>query len=231
MRYKTYEEHGVFNVASITQISNDDITIISQSEFIHTGLRVMYSHYELSLIIIKNHELLCEMSISRPNLYNEEFVYAYIWGLFIKDILLCGKDKIGKMIANYTGFIKIGEFTESYLANTLTYDLIYRDTRGIRELIESEMASYLVSLYKEIKPDIINIHERSIYVDYDIAFGLHDFIKSNVKVNKPDGDLVAIIPTTHLKFKKHTYGKSYTSKARGNTIRYIYPDECGLTYC
>ena len=216
---------------SITQISNDDITIINQSEFIHTGLRVMYSHYELSLIIIKNHELLCEMSISRPNLYNEEFVYAYIWGLFIKDILLCGKDKIGKMIANYTGFIKIGGFTESYLANTLTYDLIYRDTRGIRELIESEMASYLVSVYKDIKPTIINIHERSIYVDYDIAFGLHDFIKSNVKVNKPDGDLVAIIPTTHLKFKKHKYDKSYTSKARGNTIRYIYPDECGLTYC
>ena len=231
MRYKTYEEHGVFNVASITQISNDDITIISQSEFIHTGLRVMYSHYELSLIFIKNHELLCEMSISRPNLYNEEFVYAYIWGLFIKDILLCGKDNIGKMIANYTGFIKIGEFTESYLANTLTYDLVYRDNRGIRELIESEMASYLVSLYKEIKPTIINIHERSIYVDYDIAFGLHDFIKSNVKVNKPDGDLVAIIPTTHLKFKKHKYDKSYTSKARGNTIRYIYPDECSLTYC
>ena len=231
MRYKTYEEHGVFNVASITQISNDDITIISQSEFIHTGLRVMYSHYELSLIIIKNHELLCEMSISRPNLYNEEFVYAYIWGLFIKDILLCGKDKIGKMIANYTGFIKIGEFTESYLANTLTYDLVYRDNRGIRELIESEMASYLVSVYKDIKPTIINIHERSIYVDYDIAFGLHDFIKSNVKVNKPDGDLVAIIPTTHLKFKKHKYDKSYTSKGRGNTIRYIYPDECGLTYC
>ena len=216
---------------SITQISNDDITIINQSEFIHTGLRVMYSHYELSLIIIKNHELLCEMSISRPNLYNEEFVYAYIWGLFIKDILLCGKDKIGKMIANYTGFIKIGGFTESYLANTLTYDLVYRDNRGIRELIESEMASYLVSVYKDIKPTIINIHERSIYVDYDIAFGLHDFIKSNVKVNKPDGDLVAIIPTTHLKFKKHKYDKSYTSKARGNTIRYIYPDECGLTYC
>ena len=231
MRYKTYEEHGVFNVASITQISNDDITIISQSEFIHTGLRVMYSHYELSLIIIKNHELLCEMSISRPNLYNEEFVYAYIWGLFIKDILLCGKDKIGKMIANYTGFIKIGEFTESYLANTLTYDLVYRDNRGIRELIESEMASYLVSLYKDIKPTIINIHERSIYVDYDIAFGLHDFIKSNVKVNKPDGDLVPIIPTTHLKFKKHKYDKSYTSKGRDNTIRYIYPDECDLTYC
>ena len=231
MRYKTYEKHGVFNVESITQISNDDITIINQSEFIHTGLRVMYSHYELSLIIIKNHELLCEMSISRPNLYNEEFVYAYIWGLFIKDILLCGKDKIGKMIANYTGFIKIGEFTESYLANTLTYDLVYRDNRGIRELIESEMASYLVSLYKEIKPDIINIHERSIYVDYDIAFGLHDFIKSNVKVNKPDGDLVAIIPTTHLKFKKHKYGKSYTSEARGNTMRFIYPDECGLHYC
>lgn len=231
MRYKTYEEHGIFNVASITQISNDDITIISQSEFIHTGLRVMYSHYELSLIIIKNHELLCEMSISRPNLYNEEFVYAYIWGLFIKDILLCGKDKIGKMIANYTGFIKIGEFTDYYLANTLTYDLIYRDTRGIRELIESEMASYLVSVYKDIKPTIINIHERSIYVDYDIAFGLHDFIKSNVKVNKPVGDLVAIIPTTHLKFKKHKYDKSYTSKGRGNTIRYIYPDECGLPYC
>ena len=231
MRYKTYEEHGVFNVASITQISNDDITIISQSEFIHTGLRVMYSHYELSLIIIKNHELLCEMSISRPNLYNEDFVYAYIWGLFIKDILLCGKDKIGKMIANYTGFIKIGEFTESYLANTLTYDLVYRDNRGIRELIESEMASYLVSVYKDIKPTIINIHERSIYVDYDIAFGLHDFIKSNVKVNKPDGDLVPIIPTTHLKFKKHKYDKSYTSKGRGNTIRFIYPDECGLTYC
>ena len=231
MRYKTYEKHGVFNVESITQISNDDITIISQSEFIHTGLRVMYSHYELSLIIIKNHELLCEMSISRPNLYNEEFVYAYIWGLFIKDILLCGKDKIGKMIANYTGFIKIGEFTESYLANTLTYDLVYRDNRGIRELIESEMASYLVSLYKDIKPTIINIHERSIYVDYDIAFGLHDFIKSNVKVNKPDGDLVPIIPTTHLKFKKHKYDKSYTSKGRGNTIRYIYPDECDLTYC
>ena len=223
MRYKTYVENGVFNVASITQISNDDITIISQSEFIHTGLRVMYSHYELSLIIIKNHELLCEMSISRPNLYNEEFVYAYIWGLFIKDVLLCGKDKIGKMIANYTGFIKIGEFTESYLANTLTYDLVYRDNRGIRELIESEMASYLVSLYKDIKPTIINIHERSIYVDYDIAFGLHDFIKSNVKVNKPDGDLVAIIPTTHLKFKKHKYDKSYTSKGRGNIIRYRYP--------
>ena len=108
--------------------------------------------------------------------------------------------------------------------------MVYRDNRGIRELIESEMASYLVSLYKEIKPDII-IHVRSIYVDYDIAFGLHDFIKSNVKVNKPDGDLVAIIPTTHLKFKKHKYDKSYTSKARGNTIRYIYPDECGLTYC
>ena len=183
----------------------------------------MYSHYELSLIIIKNHELLCEMSISRPNLYNEEFVYTYIWGLFIKDILLCGKDKIGKMIANYTGFIKIGEFTESYLANTLTYDLVYRDNRGIRELIESEMASYLVSVYKDIKPTIINIHERSIYVDYDIAFGLHDFIKSNVKVNKPDGDLVAIIPTTHLKFKKHKYDKSYTSKGRGNIIRYRYP--------
>ena len=231
MRYKTYEEHGVFNVASITQISNDDITIISQSEFIHTGLRVMYSHYELSLIIIKNHELLCEMSISRPNLYNEEFVYAYIWGLFIKDILLCGKDNIGKMIAKFTGFIKIGEFTESYLANTLIYDLIYRDNRGIRELIESEMSSYLVSLCKEIKQTNINIHERSIYVDYDIAFGLHDFIKSNVKVNKPDGDLVPIIPTTHLKFKKHKYDKSYTSKARGNTMRFIHPDECGLTYC
>lgn len=231
MRYKTYEEHGVFNVASITQISNDDITIISQSEFIHTGLRVMYSHYELSLIIIKNHELLCELSISKSNLYNKEFIYAYIWGRFIKDILLCDKDKIGKMISKYTGFMKIGEFTDYYLANTLTYDLIYRDTRGIRELIESEMASYLVSLYKDIKPTIINIHERSIYVDYDIAFWLHDFIKSNVKVNKPDGDLVAIIPTTHLKFKKHKYDKSYTSKARGNTIRYIYPDECGLTYC
>lgn len=229
MRCNTYEENGVFNVANITQISNDDITIISQSEVIHDRLRFIYSHYE-SLIIIKNHELLCEMSIPRSNLFNKDLKYAYIWGMFIKDILLCGKDNIGKMIAKFTGFIKIGEFTESYLANTLIYDLIYRDNRGIRELIESEMASYLVSLYKEIKPDII-IHVRSIYVDYDIAFGLHDFIKSNVKVNKPDGELVPIIPTTHLKFKKHKYGKSYTSEARGNTMRFIYPDECGLHYC
>ena len=231
MRYKTYEKNGVFNVANITQISNDDITIISQSEFIHSGLMVMYSHYELSVIIIKNHEVLCEMSMTRSNLYNQDLIYSYIWGLFIKDLLLCDKDKIGKMIAKYTGFIKIGEFTDYYLANTLTYDLIYRDTRGIRELIESEMTSYLVSLHKDIKPTVINIHERSIYFNYDIAFGLHDFIKSNVKVNKPDGDLVTIIPTTHLKFKKHEYGKSYTSKARGNTMRFIYPDECGLSYC
>ena len=222
MRYKTYEEKDHFNVTNITQISNDDIDIISR-EFIHSDLISIYHHYELSLVIIKNHKLLCELSISKSNLYNKEFIYAYIWGRFIKDILLCDKDKIGKMIAKFTGFIKIGEFTESYLANTLTYDLVYRDNRGIRELIESEMASYLVSLYKEIKPDIINIHERSIYVDYDIAFGLHDFIKSNVKVNKPDGDLVPIIPTTHLKFKKHKYDKSYTSKGRGNIIRYRYP--------
>ena len=221
MRCNTYEENGVFNVADITQISNDDITIINQSGVIHDRLRFIYSHYE-SLIIIKNHELLCEMSIPRSNLFSKDLKYAYIWGMFIKDILLCGKDNIGKMIAKFTGFIKIGEFTESYLANTLTYDLVYRDNRGIRELIESEMASYLVSLYKEIKPDII-IHVRSIYVDYDIAFGLHDFIKSNVKVNKPDGDLVPIIPTTHLKFKKHKYDKSYTSKGRGNIIRYRYP--------
>ena len=230
MRYKTYEEKDHFNVTNITQISNDDIDIISR-EFIHSDLIGIYHHYELSLVIIKNHKLLCELSISKSNLYNKEFIYAYIWGRFIKDILLCDKDKIGKMISKYTGFMKIGEFTDYYLANTLTYDLIYRDNRGIRELIESEMASYLVSVYKDIKPTIINIHERSIYVNYDIAFGLHDFIKSNVKVNKPDGDLVAIIPTTHLKFKKHKYGKSYTSEARGNTIRYIYPDECGLTYC
>ena len=229
MRCNTYEENGVFNVADITQISNDDITIISQSEVIHDRLRFIYSHYE-SLIIIKNHELLCEMSIPRSNLFSKDLKYAYIWGMFIKDILLCGKDNIGKMISKFTGFIKIGEFTESYLANTLIYDLIYRDNRGIRELIESEMSSYLVSLCKEIKPTNINIHERSIYVDYDFAFGLHDFIKSNVKVNKPDGDLVPIIPTTHLKFKKHKYGKSYTSKARGNTIRYMYPDECGFPY-
>lgn len=229
MRCNTYEENGVFNVANITQISNDDITIISQSEVIHDRLRFIYSHYE-SLIIIKNHELLCEMSIPRSNLFSKDLKYAYIWGMFIKDILLRGKDNIGKMIAKFTGFIKIGEFTESYLANTLTYDLVYRDNRGIRELIESEMASYLVSLYEEIKPDII-IHVRSIYVDYDIAFGLHDFIKSNVKVNKPDGGLVPIIPSTHLKFKKHKYGKSYTSEARGNTMRFIYPDECGLHYC
>ena len=229
MRYKTYEEKDHFNVTNITQISNDDIDIISH-EFIHSDLIGIYHHYELSLVIIKNHELLCELSISKSNLYNKEFIYAYIWGMFIKDILLCGKDNIGKMIAKFTGFIKIGEFTESYLANTLTYDLVYRDNRGIRELIESEMASYLVSLYKEIKPDNI-IHVRSIYVDYDIAFGLHDFIKSNVKVNKPDGELVHIIPTTHLKFKKHKYGKSYTSEARGNTMRFIYPDECGLHYC
>ena len=230
MRYKTYEEKDHFNVTNITQISNDDIDIISR-EFIHSDLISIYHHYELSLVIIKNHKLLCELSISKSNLYNKEFIYAYIWGRFIKDILLCDKDKIGKMISKYTGFMKIGEFTDYYLANTLTYDLIYRDTRGIRELIESEMASYLVSLYKDIKPTIINIHERSIYVDYDIAFGLHDFIKSNVKVNKPDGDLVPIIPTTHLKFKKHKYGKSYTSEARGNTMRFIYPDECGLHYC
>ena len=230
MRYKTYEEKDHFNVTNITQISNDDIDIISH-EFIHSDLIGIYHHYELSLVIIKNHELLCELSISKSNLYNKEFIYAYIWGRFIKDILLCDKDKIGKMISKYTGFMKIGEFTDYYLANTLTYDLIYRDTRGIRELIESEMASYLVSVYKDIKPTIINIHERSIYVDYDIAFGLNDFIKSNVKVNKPDGDSVAIIPTTHLKFKKHKYDKSYTSKGRGNTIRFIYPDECGLTYC
>lgn len=128
-----------FNVTNITQISNDDIDIISH-EFIHSDLIGIYHHYELSLVIIKNHELLCELSISKSNLYNKEFIYAYIWGRFIKDILLCDKDKIGKMIANYTGFIKIGEFTESYLANTLTYDLVYRDNRGIRELIESEMA-------------------------------------------------------------------------------------------
>ena len=230
MRYKTYEEKDHFNVTNITQISNDDIDIISR-EFIHSDLIGIYHHYELSLVIIKNHELLCELSISKSNLYNKEFIYAYIWGRFIKDILLCDKDKIGKMISKYTGFMKIGEFTDYYLANTLTYDLIYRDTRGIRELIESEMASYLVSVYKDIKPTIINIHERSIYVDYDIAFGLHDFIKSNVKVNKPVGDLVAIIPTTHLKFKKHKYGKSYTSEARGNTMRFIYPDECDLHYC
>ena len=230
MRYKTYEEKDHFNVTNITQISNDDIDIISR-EFIHSDLIGIYHHYELSLVIIKNHKLLCELSISKSNLYNKEFIYAYIWGRFIKDILLCDKDKIGKMISKYTGFMKIGEFTDYYLANTLTYDLIYRDTRGIRELIESEMASYLVSVYKDIKPTIINIHERSIYVDYDIAFGLHDFIKSNVKVNKPVGDLVAIIPTTHLKFKKHKYGKSYTSEARGNTMRFIYPDECDLHYC
>ena len=222
MRYKTYDEKDHFNVTNITQISIDDIDIISR-EFIHSDLISIYHHYELSLVIIKNHELLCELSISKSNLYNKEFIYAYIWGRFIKDILLCDKDKIGKMIAKFTGFIKIGEFTESYLANTLIYDLIYRDNRGIRELIESEMSSYLVSLCKEIKPTNINIHERSIYVYYDIAFGLHDFIKSNVKVNKPDGDLVPIIPTTHLKFKKHKYDKSYTSKGRGNIIRYRYP--------